>query len=224
MRFFVAKNAPQNDNTLDRMYHPRMTPVVRYLSRSDYLSTWQAMRNFMDTRTPDTLDEIWFLEHFPVYTQGQSGKPEHILNPKDIPIVQTDRGGQITYHGPGQLIAYVLLDIQRRSLGIRNLVTLLEKSVIHLLSDYGIESKSRCEAPGVYVNDAKICSVGLRVRRGRCYHGIALNVDMDLTPFLGINPCGYTGLKVTQMTDLLKSVSFEEVREKLQEHLLNLLR
>lgn len=201
-----------------------MITVVKYLPTTDYLSTWQAMRNFTDRRMPDTLDEIWFLEHLHVYTQGQSGKPEHILNPKDIPIVQTDRGGQVTYHGPGQLIVYVLLDIQRRSLGIRQLVTLLEKSVIHLLSDFGIESKSRCEAPGVYVNEAKICSVGLRVRKGRCYHGIALNVDMDLTPFSGINPCGYSGLKVTQIADFLQDVDFEVVRDKLQEHLLALLR
>lgn len=197
-----------------------MTPIVRYYPLSDYAVIWQAMRQFTDARTSDTPDEIWLLEHFPVYTQGQSGKPEHVLEPGDIPIVQTDRGGQVTYHGPGQLIAYVLLDLHKRKLNIRTLVTLLEQSVVRLLADYGIKASSRCDAPGVYVDGAKICSLGLRVRRGRCYHGLALNVDVDLKPFSGINPCGYRDLQVTRMVDLVSPVGFEAVKAALESHLL----
>jgi lipoyl(octanoyl) transferase len=200
-----------------------MTPIVRSYPITDYALIWQAMRQFTDVRTSDTPDEIWLLEHFPVYTQGQSGKPEHVLAPGDIPIVQTDRGGQVTYHGPQQLIAYVLLDLHRRSLTIRNLVTLLEQSVIHVLADYGIKANSRCDAPGVYVEGAKICSLGLRVRRGRCYHGLALNVGVDLKPFSGINPCGYRDLSVTRMVDLVSQVNFETVKEALHAHLLEAL-
>lgn len=197
-----------------------MTPIIRYYPLSDYAVIWQAMRQFTDARTSDTPDEIWLLEHFPVYTQGQSGKPEHVLEPGDIPIVQTDRGGQVTYHGPGQLIAYVLLDLHKRKLNIRTLVTLLEQSVVRLLADYGIKASSRCDAPGVYVDGAKICSLGLRVRRGRCYHGLALNVGVDLKPFSGINPCGYRDLQVTRMVDLVKQVDFESVKAALESHLL----
>jgi len=189
-----------------------------------YPETWQAMRQFTDVRTPTTTDEIWLVEHFPVYTQGQSGKAEHVLNSGDIPIIQTDRGGQVTYHGPGQVVIYVLLDIQRLSLNVRGLVTLLEQSVIALLADYGISAHSRCEAPGVYIDQAKICSVGLRVRRGRCYHGLAFNVKMDLTPFSGIHPCGYPNLKVTQLCEHVDSVDFTQVKYGLLSYLVRALK
>jgi lipoyl(octanoyl) transferase len=196
-----------------------MTLNIRHYPLTDYTPLWQAMRQFTDARTHETTDEIWFVEHFPVYTQGQSGKPEHVLNPGAIPIVQADRGGQVTYHGPGQLVAYVLIDLQRLGLNVRSFVTLLEQSIIRLLDDYGVEAKSRCEAPGVYVGDAKICSLGLRVRRGRCYHGLALNVDMDLTPFEGINPCGYANMPVTQMRAYTKQLEFDQVKRALESYL-----
>jgi len=175
---------------------------VRPLTKREYNETWQAMRDFTDTRSPDTADEIWLIEHPPVYTLGQAGKPEHILNPGNIPIVKTDRGGQVTYHGPGQLVVYPLIDLRRRQLGVRELVTLLEQTIIDLLADYGITAAARPDAPGVYVNDAKVCSIGLRIRRGCSYHGIAFNIAMDLKPFSGINPCGYRNLAITQLSEL----------------------
>lgn len=182
------------------------------------------MRHFTDTRTPDTTDEIWLVEHPPVYTQGQAGKPEHLLVPNDIPLVQTDRGGQITYHGPGQLVAYPLLNLKRRKLGVRDLVTLLEQSVIELLAEYGLESAARPDAPGVYVAQRKVASLGLRVRKGCSYHGVSINVDMDLSPFTNINPCGYAGLAMTQLRDLLtEPVTVVQVAERYQQHLLHLL-
>lgn len=198
--------------------------LFRSLGLSDYCSTWQAMRDFTDTRTPDTTDEIWLVEHPPVYTQGQAGKPEHLLVPNDIPLVQTDRGGQITYHGPGQLVAYPLLNLKRRKLGVRDLVTLLEQSVIELLAEYGLESAARPDAPGVYVAQRKVASLGLRVRKGCSYHGVSINVDMDLSPFANINPCGYAGLAMTQLRDLLtEPVTVVQVAERYQQHLLHLL-
>jgi lipoyl(octanoyl) transferase len=160
------------------------------------------MRIFTDKRTPETPDEIWLIEHNPVYTLGQAGKLEHILNPGNIPIEKTDRGGQVTYHGPGQLIIYPLLNLRRLKLGIRELVTLLENTIIHLLATYGINAEAKKEAPGVYVNSAKIASIGLRIRKGYCYHGLAFNVSMDLSPFAGINPCGMRQLTITQLSDL----------------------
>lgn len=192
---------------------------IRYLGFQDYLSCWQAMRDFTDQRQEHTPDEIWLLEHSPVFTQGQNGKPEHLLNPGSIPVVPIDRGGQITYHGPGQLIAYTLIDIKRKKLNIREFVTLLEKSVIALLSEYHISAVAKCAAPGVYVDNKKICSIGLRVRRGCAYHGLALNVSMDLAPFSQINPCGFRELKMTQIADLGKADSIVDTGTKLSHFL-----
>lgn len=176
--------------------------MVRTMGLSDYQITWQAMKEFTNTRTAETCDEIWLLQHPPVFTQGIAGKPEHLLYNNDIDLIQTDRGGQITYHGPGQIIAYLLLDIRRLKLGVRELVRNMENAVIDLLKDYHIRAVGRIEAPGVYVDNAKIAALGLKIKRNFCYHGIALNVDMDLTPFSYINPCGYQGLRVTQARDL----------------------
>jgi len=178
--------------------------IIRSLGLTEYQQSWQEMKDFTDKRTDETIDEFWILEHEPVYTQGQNGKPEHILNANNIPVVPVDRGGQVTYHGPGQLVAYTLVDVKRKKLNVRQLVNALENSVIQLLKSYDIEANARCDAPGVYVNNQKICSIGLRIRRGCSYHGIALNVNMDLAPFLGINPCGYAELSMTQLADLTK--------------------
>lgn len=179
--------------------------VVRSLGRKPYQEVWQSMKEFTDARTDATPDECWLVEHDPVFTQGQAGKPEHILFSSSIPVVATDRGGQVTYHGPGQLVAYFLVDIRRSRIGVRDFVSRLEQTVIHLLATYGIEADRMQGAPGVYVQGAKIASLGLRVRKGRTYHGLCLNVDMDLSPFRQINPCGYAGLAVTQLSDLLDS-------------------
>lgn len=196
-----------------------MLPVVRHLGVVDYLDGWQQMRDFSDSRTADTEDEIWLLQHPPVYTLGKNGKPEHVLDPARIPVVHSDRGGQVTYHGPGQLVAYTLLDLKRLDLGVRQLVTHIENCVIDLLAGYGIIACARADAPGVYVNDAKIAALGLRVRKGCCFHGLALNVDMDLEPFSHINPCGYEGLAVTQLAELLTDVNFDAVVNDLQHRL-----
>ncbi len=184
---------------------------IRKLGLRDYQEIWQNMRDFTDARTADTEDELWLLQHYPVYTQGQAGKPEHLLNPEQIPVIQTDRGGQITYHGPGQMMGYVLMDIKKRKMGVKNLVSSLENIIIRVLSLYDIEAESRCKAPGVYVNDSKIASIGLRVRNGCSYHGIALNVNMDLKPFKGINPCGFSQLEMTQIADFKPDVDVEQV-------------
>lgn len=175
---------------------------TKYLGMVDYLLAWQAMKEFTANRDSHTPDEIWLLQHPSVYTQGIAGKPEHLLYQNDIPLIKTDRGGQITFHGPGQLIAYLLLDLRRLKLNVRELVRKMEGAVIDLLRAYRIEAEGRVEAPGVYVHNAKIASLGLKIKNGCCYHGIALNVDMDLTPFAAINPCGYAGLRVTQIKDL----------------------
>lgn len=177
-------------------------PLIKTLGIVDYEPTWRAMQHYTAERTADTRDEIWLLQHPPTYTQGQAGKPEHLLNPHGIPVVQIDRGGQITYHGPGQIVMYVLLDLRRWRLNVRELVHLMENSVIMLLAAHGILAKGREGAPGVYVNDAKIAALGLKIRNGCCYHGLSFNVDMDLTPFGYINPCGYAGLRVTQARDV----------------------
>lgn len=180
---------------------------IKPLGRQPYEPIWHAMQAFTDARTDATPDELWLLEHEPVYTLGQAGKPEHILGATDIPLVKIDRGGQVTYHGPGQLIAYTLLDLRRRKLGVRELVRKLENSVIDLLADYDIAAYGKVDAPGVYVRmpetgiEAKIAALGLRIRNGCAFHGLSLNVDMDLTPFSGINPCGYAGLQVAQLCD-----------------------
>lgn len=177
-------------------------PIIQQRSEHDYTLTWQAMRDFVDMRDSNTTDEIWLVEHNPVYTLGQNGKTEHILNAANIPVVQSDRGGQVTYHGPGQLVIYFLLDLRRLNLGVRQLVTHIENSVIQLLASYAINACANPDAPGVYVNGAKICSLGLRIRRGYSYHGLSLNVAMDLEPFSRINPCGYSNLPITQLKDL----------------------
>jgi lipoyl(octanoyl) transferase len=185
----------------------------------DYCKAWQAMKEFTDTRIGDTPDEIWLLQHFPVYTQGVAGKPEHLLHENRIPVVHTDRGGQITYHGPGQIIGYLMLDMRRLGLGVRELVSRMEGAVIDLLSEYRINSEGRREAPGVYVDGAKIASLGLKIKKGCCYHGLAFNVDMDLKPFFAINPCGYAGLRVTQLKDLGVTDGLEILSSKLARRL-----
>ena len=195
-------------------------PVSRFLGTRDYAAVFSEQRAFTDTRTADTPDELWFLEHPRVFTQGQAGKPEHVLFAGDIPVVQSDRGGQVTYHGPGQLVVYFLLDLERLGYGIRALVTRLEQSLIALLADYGIAAAADPKAPGVYVDGAKIASLGLRVRKNRSYHGIALNVDMDLEPFARINPCGHAGLKMTQLRDLGAPNELAQVSRDLETQLL----
>lgn len=175
---------------------------IRYAGLADYLSTWQAMKDFTASRAENTPDEIWLLQHPPVYTQGVAGKAEHLLRNDSITVIRTDRGGQITYHGPGQIIAYLLLNMRRRKLGVRELVRKMEDAVIDLLQDYRIVAEGRVDAPGVYVEGAKIAALGLKIKNGNCYHGLALNVDMDLAPFAAINPCGYSGLRITQTRDL----------------------
>jgi lipoyl(octanoyl) transferase len=177
--------------------------TTRFLGVQPYEDVWRRMRDFTAQRSEETADELWLVQHPPVFTQGQAGRAEHLLNPGDIPVVQTDRGGQVTYHGPGQIVAYPLLDLRRLGLGVRDLVTLLEQTVVEFLGRWGIESVARPDAPGVYVDGKKIASLGLRVRRGCCFHGLSLNVDMDLAPFLRINPCGYNGLQMTRLVDWL---------------------
>jgi lipoyl(octanoyl) transferase len=194
--------------------------VVRNLGRVEYEPTWRAMQAFTAQRTPDTPDEIWLLEHPPVYTQGQAGKPEHLLAATEIPVVPIDRGGQITYHGPGQVVAYVLVDLRRRGYGIRELVTRMEQAVIDLLSTHEVAAVRRMGAPGVYVDGAKVAALGLRVKHGCTYHGLALNVDMDLGPFAAINPCGYAGLQVTQCRDLGLTESLPRLEQTLAQALL----
>lgn len=193
--------------------------LIRRLGRRDYLGTWQAMRDFTDRRSPETPSELWLLEHDPVFTQGQAGRPEHLLRPGDIPVVQTDRGGQVTYHGPGQLVVYLLLSLREAGLGVRGLVSAMENSVIGLLGEHDIAAQARTDAPGVYVGDAKIAALGLRVRRGYTYHGLSFNIDMDLEPFSRINPCGYQGMPVTQARDLGITESVEQLGEALAERL-----
>ncbi|WP_312481948.1 lipoyl(octanoyl) transferase LipB [Stutzerimonas nitrititolerans] len=196
---------------------------VRELGLVEYLPTWQAMQHFTNNRGPQTADEVWLLQHLPVFTQGQAGKAEHLLLPGDIPVVQADRGGQVTYHGPGQLVGYLLLDVRRLGFGVRELVNRIEHSLIDLLAGYGIEAAAKPDAPGVYVDGAKIASLGLRIRNGRSFHGLALNVDMDLEPFQRINPCGYAGLKMTQLRDLVGPVDFAEVMGRLRGELVKQL-
>jgi lipoyl(octanoyl) transferase len=175
------------------------TLIVRSYGSRPYTQVWEQMKTFTDERSAETEDELWLVEHPPVFTLGQAGKREHILNPGDIAIVQSDRGGQVTYHGPGQLVGYLLIDLRRRRLGVRDLVSGIENALIDFLASQGIVAQARKEAPGVYVGAAKIAALGLRIRKGRSYHGFSLNVDMDLEPFTRINPCGYEGLEVTQL-------------------------
>ena len=180
---------------------PKGLLQIRRLGLQDYRPVWRAMSDFSDNRDNATADELWLVQHHPVFTQGRSGKAEHILAPSGIDIVQSDRGGQVTYHGPGQLVIYPLIDLHRRGLNIRTLVSLLENSIIELLSRYGLTAATLAGAPGVYIDGDKIASLGLRVRRGYSFHGLSLNVDMELTPFTFINPCGYPGLQMTQLID-----------------------
>lgn len=191
--------------------------IVRHLGLVDYQPTLEAMRQLTAERNADTPDQIWLLQHPPVFTQGQAGKAEHVLAAGDIPVIQVERGGQVTYHGPGQLVAYLMLDLRRLNLGVRELVTLMEQSLVELLAGYGIEAAPRADAPGVYVGAAKIASLGLRVRRGCSFHGLALNVDMDMEPFSRINPCGYSGLRMVQLSELLEQpVDISEVARRLE--------
>ncbi|SDZ02029.1 lipoyl(octanoyl) transferase LipB [Nitrosomonas sp. Nm58] len=201
---------------------PERAPLAiktRSLGTVNYLVAWQAMKDFTASRTDHTLDEIWLLQHPPVYTQGIAGRSEHLLCQNEIPVIKTDRGGQITFHGPGQQIVYLLLDLRRLKLGVRELVRKMEGAVIDLLREYRVDAEGRVNAPGVYVNNAKIASLGLKIKNGCCYHGIALNVNMDLGPFSAINPCGYAGLRITQTKDLGIDDEMEVLGQKMIEKL-----
>ena len=187
---------------------------MRRLGLCEYEPVWHAMQDFTDQRDEDTIDELWLVQHPPVFTQGQAGKAEHVLAPGDIPVIQVDRGGQVTYHGPGQIVAYPLLDIRRSGLGVRDLVNRIEESIIRVLAHYRVKGERRKGAPGIYVKDEKVASLGLRVRRGRTFHGLAFNIDMDLEPFQRINPCGFEGLRVTQLSALAE-VEYDEVEQRL---------
>ena len=198
--------------------------TVRNLGLQDYEPLWRAMQRFTDTRTAASIDEIWFTEHPPVFTLGLNASRDHLLETGDIPVVQIDRGGQVTYHGPGMLMIYPLIDLKRLGLGVRDLVTALEQSVVDLAAGYGIAARARPDAPGVYVADTKFASVGLRIRRGASYHGMALNVKIDMEPFLRINPCGYAGLEMTDLATLGGDSDLDAVREKLLPHFLRHLR
>lgn len=207
MRFVV------NENTL----------IVRQLGRQRYMPIWQKMQDFTDTRDENTPDEIWLVEHESVFTQGQAGKDEHLLAPGDIEVIKVDRGGQVTYHGPGQQMMYVLFNLRRLKIGVRELVTWLEECIIESLAEYGIQAYAKADAPGVYVNDSKIASLGLRVRRGCSFHGLALNVNMDLSPFLRINPCGYAGMNMVQTKELDGPQNLESAGEGLVKHMIKKL-
>lgn len=187
------------------MSNPPPSCLVRHLGIVDYVDTWRAMDAFTRERDAQTPDELWVLQHNPVFTQGQAGKAEHILDAHDIPVVQSDRGGQVTYHGPGQLVVYCLIDVRRRGFGVRSLVDLIETAILDTLTSYGIEGELRAGAPGVYVDGRKIAALGLRIRRGCSLHGLSFNIDMDLAPFGWINPCGYAGLEATQLAELVPS-------------------
>ena len=190
--------------------------VVRDLGVTDYARVFARMQEFTATRSAETPDELWFTEHEPVFTQGQAGKPEHLLLPGNIPVVQTDRGGQVTYHGPGQIVGYLLFDLKRLGIGPRKLVRGIEEAIRSVLANYGVSGVSRPDAPGVYVDGNKIASLGLRIRRGCSYHGLSLNVSMDLEPFQRINPCGLVGMEVTELTALAPGVAIEKVRDELE--------
>ena len=202
---------------------PNKDVVIKQLGMLPYLKTYQAMHDFTKLRDAQTLDEIWLVEHLPVFTQGKVGKPEHLLTTTDIPVVQTDRGGQITYHAPGQQIMYILFDLKRRKIGIRDVVSYLENSVIQTLQHYDITAYSKSDAPGVYINQQKICSLGLHIKHGCTLHGLALNIDMDLTPFNYINPCGYAGLKMTHMKHYIAQIDRQEINQLLTDNFINQL-
>lgn len=199
-------------------------PLIHWLGRVEYEPTWRAMQTFTEQRTAATPDEIWFLEHPPVFTLGMNAAPEHLLAPGDIPVVQIDRGGQVTYHGPGQLVVYPLIDVRRAGLGVRQLVMSLESAIVDLLASWNVTALARRDAPGVYVDGRKVASIGLRIRRGSSYHGLAFNVAMDLEPFQRINPCGYRGLEVIDLRSLGVNASVQEVADALSPRLLASLR
>lgn len=197
---------------------PPETLIVRQLGLQPWAPVSLAMHQFTDQRNDATPDEIWLVEHHPIFTQGQAGKSEHLLMPGDIPVVQSDRGGQVTYHGPGQQVMYVMVNLKRRKVGVRQLVTAIEQTVVETLAQLGVSASARADAPGVYVDGKKICSLGLRIRNGCSFHGLALNVAMDLTPFLRINPCGYAGLEMTQLSQLKPAVQMADVKPLLIEN------
>ena len=203
------------------MYQDKI--LVRHLGLQPYEPVSQAMQDFTDRRDATPPDEIWLVEHLPVFTQGQAGKAEHLLMTGDIPVIQSDRGGQVTYHGPGQQVMYVLLNLKRRKLGVRELVTLLEQTVVNTLAEYDIDAHPRADAPGVYVGEMKICSLGLRIRKGCSFHGLALNINMDLAPFQRINPCGYAGMEMTQMRQWVDTATPDNIRPVLLKNFLALL-
>jgi lipoyl(octanoyl) transferase len=197
--------------------------VIRQLNTMDYSQVWLAMKNFTDERDHSIADELWLVEHPAVFTQGQAGKAEHLLVPGDIEVVKADRGGQVTYHGPGQQVVYVMINLRRKKMGVRELVTLIENSIVAALADYDITAYAKADAPGVYVDEKKVASLGLRVRKGCSFHGLAMNVNMDLSPFLRINPCGYAGLEMTQTADLKGPQDTASAGTALVKHLINLL-
>ena len=189
--------------------------IVRDLGLQEYVTIWQEMQKFTAARDETTLDELWCLEHPPIFTMGLNGKKEHLLNITNIPVIDIDRGGQVTYHGPGQLVIYTLIDLRRLNIGVKDLVTTIEKSIIKLLKKYEIDAQGKENAPGVYVNDAKIAALGLRIKRNKSYHGLSLNIQMDLAPFQQINPCGYEGMAVTQIKDLKPAINLSNVKTDL---------
>ena len=199
------------------------TLLRRDLGVCDYLPTFERMQAFSRQRDADQSDEWWLLQHNPVFTQGRNGKAEHLLAPGDIPVIQVDRGGQVTYHGPGQLIGYMLIDVRRGGFGVRQLVSAMENSVIATLAEYGIDSQARADAPGVYVGDKKIAALGLRVKGGMSYHGLSLNLKMDTEPFTRINPCGYQGLQVAQLSDYVERIDEQQLNTILTQHLASIL-
>lgn len=202
---------------------PKKSVIIRQLGLQPYLEVYEAMHDFTLARVESTVDEIWLVEHLPTFTQGKTGKPEHLLQQSDIPVIHTDRGGQITYHGPGQQIMYVMIDLKRAHIGIRELVTCLENSVIQTLAAFNIIANAKTDAPGVYVNEKKISSLGLHIKQGRTLHGLALNIDMDLTPFTYINPCGYQGLEMTNISDFVSSIDHNFIRNELVKHFIQQL-
>ncbi len=216
----ISSNTTATD---DAIHHLADHLVIRQLATMDYSQVWQAMQNFTDDRDENTVDELWLVEHPPVFTQGQAGKAEHLLMPGDIEVVKVDRGGQVTYHGPGQQVVYFMINLRRKKIGVRQLVTLIEKSIVAALADYNIVAYAKADAPGVYIDEKKVASLGLRVRKGCSFHGLALNVNMDLSPFLRINPCGYAGLEMVQTADLQGPQDTTSAGDALVKHLITLL-
>ena len=201
----------------------QQTLLIRDLGIQQYEPVWHAMQNFTAQRSDKTPDELWCLQHPAVFTMGLNGKQEHLLDTGDIPVINIDRGGQVTFHGPGQLVIYTLLDLTRLKMGVKELVIVMEQAIINLLADLGIAAEGKRDAPGVYVNEAKIAALGLRIKKGRSYHGLSLNIDMDLSPFTRINPCGYKGLSVTQLNDHKSDVDYLTIKNQLLEHLVKVL-